>query len=120
MLLCAAGDIHGAIDRMYDDVLAFENVLGKRFEWVLHVGDFGIWPDPNRIDRATRRHGGAGDFSAWLANRRSAPRRTVFIKGNHEDFRWLDAQQTPRCCRGSSISGTAKHCASANPGIPCG
>jgi hypothetical protein len=21
-----------------------------------------------------------------------APRRTVFIKGNHEDFQWLDAQ----------------------------
>ena len=37
MLLCAAGDIHGAIDRMYDDVLAFENTLGKRFGWVLHA-----------------------------------------------------------------------------------
>lgn len=54
MLLCAAPDIHGAIDRMYDDVLSFENVLGNPFEGVLHVGDF--WPDPNRIDRATRRH----------------------------------------------------------------
>ena len=95
MLLCAAGDIHGAIDRMYDDVLAFEKVLGKRFGWVLHVGDFGIWPDPSCIDRATRTHDGAGDFSAWLANRRAAPRRTVFIKGNHEDFLWLDTQHTP-------------------------
>ena len=27
----------------YDDVLAFETSLGKRFDWVLHVGDFGIW-----------------------------------------------------------------------------
>ncbi len=100
MLLCAAGDIHGAIDGMYDDVLAFENVLGNRFEWVLHVGDFGIWPDPNRIDRATRKYDGAGDFSAWLANRRAAPRRTVFIKGNHEDFLWLDAQHTPEVLPG--------------------
>ena len=24
MILCAAGDIHGALDRMYEDVLAFE------------------------------------------------------------------------------------------------
>ncbi len=24
MLFCAAGDIHGAIEKMYDDVLAFE------------------------------------------------------------------------------------------------
>lgn len=92
MILCAAGDIHGAIDHLYEDVLAFEAALGVRFEWVLHVGDFGIWPDPERIDRATRHHDGAGDFPAWLAERRSAPRRTLFIKGNHEDFVWLDTQ----------------------------
>lgn len=50
MLLCAVGDIHGAIDRMYEDILAFETVLGMRFAWILHVVDFGIWPDPLRSD----------------------------------------------------------------------
>ena len=55
---------------------------------------FGVWPDPTRIDKATRTHDGAGDFPAWLANGRTAPRRTVFIKGNHEDFLWLDAQHS--------------------------
>src|SRR5690349_20446388 len=59
MLLCAAGDIHGAIERLYRDVLAFENALGRPFELVLHVGDFGIWPDAGRVDRATREHDGA-------------------------------------------------------------
>ena len=93
-LLCAAGDIHGAIDRMYDDVLAFEAALGMRFAWILHVGDFGIWPDPSRIDKAAKTHDGAGDFSTWLARRRATPRNTVFIKGNHEDFVWLDMQPT--------------------------
>jgi hypothetical protein len=44
MILCAAGDIHGALDRLYEDVLALEAALGVRFEWVLHVGDFGVWP----------------------------------------------------------------------------
>lgn len=29
MLFCAGGDIHGAIEKMYDDVLAFETVLGR-------------------------------------------------------------------------------------------
>jgi hypothetical protein len=48
VLICAAGDIHGAIERLYDDVLGFEAVLSVRFDWVLHVGDFGIWPDPER------------------------------------------------------------------------
>jgi hypothetical protein len=28
MFICAAGDIHGAMDRLYDDVLAFEASLG--------------------------------------------------------------------------------------------
>jgi hypothetical protein len=53
MFICAAGDIHGAMDRLYDDVFAFGALLGIRFDYVLHVGDFGIWPDANRIDKAT-------------------------------------------------------------------
>lgn len=93
MLFCAAGDIHGAIDRLYADVAAFEASLGVRFDHVLQVGDFGVWADPNRIDRATRHHEGAGDFPEWLRENRAAPRPTVFIKGNHEDFVWLDAEQ---------------------------
>jgi len=32
VILCAAGDIHGALDRLYEDVLAFETALGARFE----------------------------------------------------------------------------------------
>jgi hypothetical protein len=100
MIVCAAGDSHGALDRLYADVLDFEASLGVRFEWVLHVGDFGVWPDPTRIDGATKRHEGAGDFPAWWAERRPAPRRTVFIKGNHEDFVWLDAQPDPQVLPG--------------------
>jgi hypothetical protein len=61
MIICAAGDIHGALSQLYDDVIAFEESLGVRFEWILHVGDFGVWPDPNRLDGATKQHGGASD-----------------------------------------------------------
>jgi hypothetical protein len=74
------------MDRLFEDVLAFEKSLGLRFDWVLHVGDFGVWPDPERVDRATRDHDSAGDFPRWFAEKRAPPRRTVFIKGNHEDF----------------------------------
>ncbi|HMA95496.1 MAG TPA: hypothetical protein VKP30_22560 [Polyangiaceae bacterium] len=95
MILCAAGDIHGKLDEMYAGVLAFEAALGVRFAFVLHVGDFGVWPDPARVDGATRRHDGTGDFPTWLAERRAAPRPTIFIKGKHEDFVWLDAQPSP-------------------------
>jgi predicted phosphodiesterase len=100
MLICAAGDIHGAMDRLYQDVFAFEASLGARFDYVLHVGDFGIWPDPNRIDKATRRHDGVGDFPAWLRESRGTPRPTLFIKGNHEDFVWLDARHDPEVLPG--------------------
>lgn len=89
ILLCAGGDIHGALDRFYADVLAFEAALGSPIEHVLHVGDFGVWPDPERIDRATRAHDGAGDFAAWHASGHAVPRKTTFIHGNHEDFDFL-------------------------------
>ncbi len=90
MLICAAGDVHGALTCLYEDVLAFEATLAARFDYVLQVGDFGIWPDASRIDRATRHHDGAGDFPRWLGEGRAVPRRTLFIKGNHEDFAWLE------------------------------
>lgn len=93
MLICAAGDVHGALNRLYEDVLALEAGLRVRFDYVLQVGDFGIWPDANRIDRAARHHDGAGDFPRWLGERRAVPRRTLFIKGNHEDFAWLEGQR---------------------------
>jgi hypothetical protein len=44
-----------------------------------------------RRDQAARRR---GRFPAWVAERRAAPRPTLFIKGNHEDFVWLDAQRS--------------------------
>jgi hypothetical protein len=54
MLCVAAGDVHGRLDRLYEDVHAFERVLGRTFAHVLQVGDFGVWPDPARVDRSTR------------------------------------------------------------------
>jgi len=96
MLLCAAGDTHGALDRLYRDVLAFEADLGARFDQVLHVGDLGVWPDATHIDKATRNHEGAGDFPAWYTDQRGVPRPTVFIKGNHEDFDWLAERRRQR------------------------
>lgn len=80
MCICAAGGIHGAMDQLYADVLALEDSLGVGFDHVPHVGDFGVWPDRDRIDKATRKHEGAGDFPVWFAEGRAAPRPTVFIK----------------------------------------
>jgi predicted phosphohydrolase len=94
MILCAAGDAHGALAALYRDVYDFAQHLRVTFTAVLHVGDFGIWPNPDKVDKATRKHDGAGDFPAWIKNKTKAPVKTVFIKGNHEDFDWLDVQPT--------------------------
>jgi hypothetical protein len=69
----------------YQDVFAFEVSLGVCFDYVPLVGDFGIWPDPNRIDKATRHHDGVGDFPAWLREGRGAPRPT----SSGHDGKWL-------------------------------
>jgi hypothetical protein len=54
---------------MYEDVVAFEAALGVGFEWVLRVGDFDVWPDASRIDKATKKHDGGckrRDNHQWL------------------------------------------------------
>src|ERR1700730_10416395 len=88
MLICAAGDIHGAMNRLYQDVFAFEASLGVRFDYVLHVGDFGIWPDPSRIDKATRHHDGVGDFPVWLGKNREATRPPPSIAADGTRAQW--------------------------------
>lgn len=90
--MCSAGDAHGRLDTMYTNILSLEKTLGVKFDWILHVGDLGVWPDPDKVDKATRKHGDVGDFPSWLASKRAAPKKTVFIKGNHEDFDWLDSR----------------------------
>jgi Icc-related predicted phosphoesterase len=91
MLICVGGDIHGRLDQFYRDIADFERSLGVKFDWALHVGDFGIWPDPTKADKATLKHGDIGDFPQWFSEKKSAPIPTAFIKGNHEDFGFLES-----------------------------
>ncbi len=89
MLVCAAGDVHGQLDLLYACIEQMEAELGRRVDLVVQVGDLGVWPDPRRIDGATLRHGGPGDFPDWHRYGKAAPRPTIFVPGNHEDFDFL-------------------------------
>ncbi len=85
MLIAVAGDTHGDIDLLYECVDALEREAGRAVDLVLQVGDFGVWPDPERLDEATRKHGDRGIYRQFL-QRGAVPRPTIFIAGNHEDF----------------------------------
>lgn len=115
MIICAAGDIHGAIDRMYEDVLAFEVAVGVRFECVLHVGDFGIWPDASRVDKATKNTMARVTFPRGLPNgaRRHArrPRPTLRLA-----LRQHGRSKRSREHRSSTSSGST--CSLQNSRVP--
>jgi len=99
MLIAAVGDAHGEFESMYAAVLALEAQVGRAVAYVLHVGDFGVWPDPAHLDEATEKHGDSGGFRTLLA-RGQVPRPTVFIAGNHEDFDYLQALRAREVVRG--------------------
>jgi|GEM_PF-1525615 len=88
MLVCAVGDCHGQLDTMYEQVFEMERKFGRQVELVVQVGDFGIWPEPENVDKATKKRG-IGDFPKWWREKKIAPRPTIFIAGNHEDFSFL-------------------------------
>ena len=56
---------------------------------VLCTGGFGVWPDPNRLDRATKMKSGPGDFHKLYLENWVAPVPTIFVAGAHEDHKWL-------------------------------
>ena len=95
LLICAAGDCHGQLDRMYDTFAHMEATVGRQVDLVLQVGDLGVWPDPDRLDRATRERGDIGDYARWATEGRAVPRPTLFVPGNHEDMSVLAASPPP-------------------------
>ena len=78
------GDIHGNINQFVETIAPLNPDI------VIQAGDFGIWPDPLNVDRATRRHGGAGDFPLIWARKQPMPFPVIFTHGNHDDMIFLE------------------------------
>ena len=55
-ILAVFGDIHGRVRLMYELALSWQERTGRRLDGILQVGDFGAFPDPQRLDEATRKH----------------------------------------------------------------
>jgi hypothetical protein len=50
MIICDAGDIHGAMSRMYEEILSFLGGLRRLLRLGASSGDFDVWPDADWID----------------------------------------------------------------------
>ncbi|MCI0558469.1 MAG: hypothetical protein MN733_08235 [Nitrososphaera sp.] len=87
MKLLLTGPIEGKIQEFYR--------LAKPAnpDWVVCGGDYGVWPDPAKMDRAARKHAGR-DFSKMYVgvDPVGAAYQTLIISGTHDDNSWLKAR----------------------------
>ena len=86
MKIFVGGAVHGRLADFYRKIEETEQLTGVKADWVLQTGNFGVWPDPKRMDRASRKHVDS-DFHEFIG--KGVPRPTVFVPGKHEDHRWL-------------------------------
>lgn len=95
MIAAFFGDAHGSISLIFEKAAAWEARTGITLEYLFQVGDFGIWPNSESVDPASRRHaekGGlsvCGDYRDYAVGNKVAPRPIYFIRGNHEDQLFL-------------------------------
>jgi hypothetical protein len=84
MKILLTGPMDGNILDFYKD---------KSADWVMSTGSMGIWPDPARIDKGTRKHAGPGDFSLLYVKNEELPIPTLFVEGAHDDHEWLNRRK---------------------------
>jgi hypothetical protein len=97
------GDLHGRILPAFRLACAWAREHETRLDGLLQVGDLGFFPDPSRLDKATRRHAEKDplELGARLITEPNkladatfddpfCPDRLYFIAGNHEDFTLLE------------------------------
>src|ERR1041384_3270310 len=89
MILVVAGDIHGALDALYERVASWEARSGRKAELVLQSGDLGAFAGASTADPQTRKRALSDPTelgaAPYLDGSKTAPRDTWFVRGNHED-----------------------------------
>lgn len=107
--IAVLGDLHGHFELAFTILQRWENKHQKKLDLILQVGDFGIWPKPYMLDPPTYKFAqhdpaeisfpqfqedtpvNARFFDPTHPNHLKAP--VIFIKGNHEDFQYLQSVQ---------------------------
>lgn len=109
MKIAFVGDIHGRVFHLLAVVANWQRVHECKLDMIVQVGDFGAFPDPDeamlgsrfvREDRTeldfgkyVRANGPLAEAIVAMKEQFQTPIR--FIRGNHEDFRWLASQGDP-------------------------
>jgi len=89
MIVCVTGAIKGKIEKTLQTIQS-QNIP---VDWLLCTGSFGTWPDPEKLDRPTRKKEGSGDFARWYVQGPENRLQTLYISGVHEDHDWLKNRQ---------------------------
>lgn len=83
MKLLLSGPIEGHL------VAFYKRIAEEKAHWVVCAGDYGIHPDPQRLDKAARKYAGT-DFSKMYVGAVMAPSvPTLTVAGVHDDHEWL-------------------------------
>lgn len=90
MIIAISGQIFGNIFDMYTKVADLEKTLPEPISWVLQIGDYGIYPDKLRWDRAMKLNNTPDDFQKIYSGQVNVRKRTLIIPGTHDDHKWLE------------------------------
>lgn len=104
MLIGFVGDIHGRVMHAIAVLSEWQLRSRRKLDLIIQVGDLGAYPEPSeevRNEKYVRQDHAELDFARFLKAegllertirevRRSELNRIHFIRGNHEDFDWLN------------------------------
>jgi Calcineurin-like phosphoesterase len=102
MNIAIFADVHGRVELCFRLCSRWEEENKESIDLILQAGDLGAFPDPDELDKATKRYaendpselGFSASFVHPSADTTAVLQRVqsplVFVRGNHEDHRWLD------------------------------
>ncbi len=109
MLVAFFGDTHGNLNAMYEYAAAWEQRTGFTLDLIVQVGDFGFWLTDETVDKMTAKHAFhrnrdrlergedvkniCGDYPDYVFGERVVPKKTLVIRGNHEDQEYLMSRE---------------------------
>ena len=103
MIIAVFSDVHGKILPCFKLCERWEKENDEKIDLILQTGDLGIFPNPERLDSATKRHARndeeeLGFYYNFYQKQKRAENvlkklgcNLVFVRGNHEDHDFLDS-----------------------------